>query len=100
MFEHHFPRRVRLEVVKVAVLFGGTSEERDVSIASAAQIIPALRDLGHEVFVADPPQLVIVPSDRLEHGGAVSSLKRNVFAEVGFVVEGLGREQFEWALPT
>jgi len=39
--------------VKVAVLFGGTSEERDVSIASAAQIIPALRDLGHEVFAVD-----------------------------------------------
>jgi hypothetical protein len=32
--------------------------------------------------------------------GAVSSLKRNVFAEVGFVVEGLGHEQFEWALPS
>ena len=39
--------------MKVAVLFGGTSEERDVSIASAAQIIPALRDLGHEVFAVD-----------------------------------------------
>jgi D-alanine-D-alanine ligase len=39
--------------VKVAVLFGGTSEERDVSIASAAQIIPALRALGHEVFAID-----------------------------------------------
>jgi D-alanine-D-alanine ligase len=39
--------------VKVAVLFGGTSEERDVSIASAAQIIPALRGLGHEVFAVD-----------------------------------------------
>jgi len=39
--------------VKIAVLFGGTSEERDVSIASAAQIIPALRSLGHEVFAVD-----------------------------------------------
>ena len=39
--------------MKVAVLFGGTSEERDVSIASAAQIIPALRDLGHKVFAVD-----------------------------------------------
>lgn len=39
--------------MKVAVLFGGTSEERDVSIASAAQIIPALRGLGHEVFAVD-----------------------------------------------
>jgi hypothetical protein len=34
-------------------LFGGTSEERDVSIASAAQIIPVLRDLGHQVFAVD-----------------------------------------------
>ncbi len=34
-------------------MFGGTSEERDVSIASAAQIIPALRGLGHEVFAVD-----------------------------------------------
>jgi D-alanine-D-alanine ligase len=39
--------------VKIAVLFGGTSEERDVSIASAAQIIPGLRQLGHEVFAVD-----------------------------------------------
>jgi D-alanine-D-alanine ligase len=39
--------------MKIAVLFGGTSEERDVSIASAAQIIPALRALGHDVFAVD-----------------------------------------------
>ncbi len=39
--------------MKIAVLFGGTSEERDVSIASAAQVIPALRSLGHEVVAVD-----------------------------------------------
>jgi D-alanine-D-alanine ligase len=39
--------------MKIAVLFGGTSEERDVSIASAAQIVPALRRLGHQVFAVD-----------------------------------------------
>jgi D-alanine-D-alanine ligase len=39
--------------MRIAVLFGGTSEERDVSIASAAQIIPALRTLGHEVHAVD-----------------------------------------------
>jgi D-alanine-D-alanine ligase len=39
--------------LKIAVLFGGTSEERDVSIASAAQIVPALRALGHDVFAVD-----------------------------------------------
>jgi D-alanine-D-alanine ligase len=39
--------------MRIAVLFGGASEERDVSIASAAQIIPALRALGHEVHAVD-----------------------------------------------
>jgi D-alanine-D-alanine ligase len=39
--------------MRIAVLFGGTSEEREVSIASAAQIIPALRTLGHDVFAVD-----------------------------------------------
>ena len=39
--------------MKIAVLFGGTSQERDVSIASAAQIIPALRGIGHDVISVD-----------------------------------------------
>jgi D-alanine-D-alanine ligase len=39
--------------MKIAVLFGGSSEERDVSIASAAQVIPALRGLGHDVVAID-----------------------------------------------
>lgn len=39
--------------MKIAVLFGGTSEERDVSIASAAQVIPVLRKLGHDVVAVD-----------------------------------------------
>src|SRR5215469_12240284 len=39
--------------MKIAVLFGGLSEERDVSIASASQIIPALRSRGHEVLAID-----------------------------------------------
>jgi D-alanine-D-alanine ligase len=39
--------------LRIVVLFGGASEERDVSIASAAQVIPALRALGHEVIAMD-----------------------------------------------
>ena len=39
--------------MRIAVLFGGASEERDVSIASASQVIPALRSLGHEVVAID-----------------------------------------------
>jgi len=49
--------------MKIAVLFGGTSEERDVSIASAAQIIPALRTLGHEVFAVDTATGRLAPTD-------------------------------------
>jgi D-alanine-D-alanine ligase len=49
--------------MKIAVLFGGTSEERDVSIASAAQIIPALRALGHDVFAVDTATGRLPPAD-------------------------------------
>ena len=49
--------------MRIAVLFGGTSEERDVSIASAAQIIPALRGLGHEVFGVDTATGRLPPAD-------------------------------------
>ncbi len=57
--------------MKIAVLFGGTSEERDVSIASAAQIIPALRALGHEVFAVDTAtgRLPAADEQRLLAGG-------------------------------
>jgi D-alanine-D-alanine ligase len=39
--------------MKIAVLLGGTSEERDVSIASGAQVFGALRSGGHEVVAVD-----------------------------------------------
>jgi D-alanine-D-alanine ligase len=39
--------------LKIAVLFGGTSEERDVSIASGAQVVQSLRDSGHTVLPID-----------------------------------------------
>jgi D-alanine-D-alanine ligase len=39
--------------MKVAVLFGGTSEERDVSLASGAEVVKALRSAGHEVVAVD-----------------------------------------------
>jgi D-alanine-D-alanine ligase len=49
--------------MRIAVLFGGTSEERDVSIASAAQIIPALRALGHDVHAIDTATGRLPPAD-------------------------------------
>jgi len=39
--------------MKVAVIFGGTSEERDVSIASGSEVVKALRSAGHEVYAVD-----------------------------------------------
>ena len=39
--------------MKVTVLTGGTSSERDVAIASAVQVIRALRSRGHSVAVVD-----------------------------------------------
>lgn len=39
--------------MKIGVLFGGTSSERDVSVASGAQVVQALRARGHEVIAVD-----------------------------------------------
>jgi D-alanine-D-alanine ligase len=49
--------------VRVTVLTGGTSSERDVAIASAVQIIAALRSRGHEVAVVDTARGFIPESD-------------------------------------
>ncbi|HEX6039315.1 D-alanine--D-alanine ligase [Longimicrobium sp.] len=49
--------------MRVAVLFGGTSAERDVSIASGAQVLNALRQAGHEVVAVDTARGVLAPAD-------------------------------------
>ena len=40
--------------MKVAVLMGGSSSEREISLKSGAQVEAALRRLGHEVISVDP----------------------------------------------
>ena len=40
--------------MKVVVLLGGESEERDVSLASGCQVADALREAGHDVVALDP----------------------------------------------
>ena len=42
--------------LRIAVLLGGGSSERDVSIASAAQVVRALRARGHQVWAVDTLQ--------------------------------------------
>ncbi|MEE3197030.1 MAG: D-alanine--D-alanine ligase [Pseudomonadota bacterium] len=49
--------------MKVAVLFGGTSMERDVSVASGAQVILALRQAGHVVFAVETSQGVLTAEE-------------------------------------
>ncbi len=39
--------------MRVAVLMGGTSDERDVSLSSGAEVADALREAGHEVVAVD-----------------------------------------------
>jgi D-alanine-D-alanine ligase len=59
--------------MRVAVLFGGTSSERDVSIASGAQVFRALREAGHEVRAVDPAVGALGPEEEqhlLESGVA------------------------------
>lgn len=49
--------------MKIAVLFGGTSAERDVSIASGAQVVQALRQAGNEVIAVDTARGVLGADD-------------------------------------
>jgi D-alanine-D-alanine ligase len=51
--------------MRIAVLFGGTSEERDVSVASGAQVVRALAGLGHDVVAVDTARGVL-PADEHE----------------------------------
>jgi D-alanine-D-alanine ligase len=49
--------------MRVTILTGGTSAERDVAIASAVQVLAALRSRGHEVSVVDTARGYIPPAD-------------------------------------
>lgn len=55
--------------MKIAVLFGGTSEERDVSIASGAEAVRALEAAGHDVIAVDTVRGVLSPAERARLGG-------------------------------
>ena len=48
-----------LETLKITVLLGGVSAERDVSLSSGLRIAAALREKGHEVVCLDPAEGVL-----------------------------------------
>ncbi len=47
----------------ITVLMGGTSAERDVSLASGLRIAEALRSRGHEVTALDPARGILDPEE-------------------------------------
>ncbi|REE99028.1 D-alanine--D-alanine ligase family protein [Thermomonospora umbrina] len=49
--------------MRIAVVFGGASSERDVSIASAAQVFTALRGRGHDVLAVDTAKGALGPDE-------------------------------------
>jgi D-alanine-D-alanine ligase len=49
--------------MKIAVLMGGVSEEREVSLASGAQVARALREAGHHVFAVDTSRGVLTSGE-------------------------------------
>jgi len=52
--------------MKIAVLMGGTSSERNVSLASGIRVVLALRERGHQVTALDPARGVISASEERE----------------------------------
>jgi D-alanine-D-alanine ligase len=42
------------EKLHITVMLGGPSAEREVSLSSGAQVVLALRSLGHRVLELDP----------------------------------------------
>lgn len=61
--------------MKIAVLMGGTSAEREVSLASGSGIVKALRERGHDVVTVDTARGYIPPEQEgdLLPGGVKSA---------------------------
>ena len=49
--------------MRIAVLMGGTSDEREVSLSSGAQVARALREAGHDVVAVDTVRGALPPDE-------------------------------------
>jgi D-alanine-D-alanine ligase len=81
--------------MRITVLTGGTSSERDVAMASAVQVIAALRSRGHDVSVVDTARGFIPPADEPRLlSGSVGTAPPSIDAlrdlERGLLLSGLG----------
>ena len=79
----------------ITVLTGGTSSERDVALASAVQVIAALRSRGHDVAVVDTARGFIPEADeasllRGTVGIEPPSIDQLHGLERGLLLSGLG----------
>ena len=81
--------------MRVTVLTGGTSSERDVALASATQVVAALRSRGHAVAVVDTARGYVAESEeKAMIGGTVGaeppSIEHLRGLERGLLMSGLG----------
>ena len=56
--------------MKIAVLMGGVSEEREVSLQSGIQVLDALRSAGHEALAVDTSHGILGPEEERALRGA------------------------------
>jgi len=80
--------------MKSTVLTGGTSSERDVAIATAVQVVRALRSRGHKVAVVDTARGYIPEADEghvlsAKVGKAPPAIAELVALERGLLLSGL-----------
>jgi D-alanine-D-alanine ligase len=88
--------------MRITVLMGGTSSERDVSLASGIRVAGALREKGHEVRAVDPARGPLSADDeKALLGGSVvkqappsqEELRRMAAEALPRLVENLPRRQ-------
>ncbi|HEV8599315.1 MAG TPA: D-alanine--D-alanine ligase [Gemmatimonadales bacterium] len=75
--------------MRITVLTGGTSSERDVAIASAVQVINALRSRGHSVAVVDTARGLIPQAEESRLLSASVGKEPPAFAELVALERGV-----------
>src|SRR5207245_629000 len=71
-------RRVREGTMKVALLMGGRSAEREISLRTGRGIAQALRNLGHQVLAIDAANGRLLPAGDEEHGALPAEQVRDL----------------------
>ena len=74
--------------MKITVLMGGTSSERNVSLASGIRIVQALRGRGHKVIALDPARGVLSAKEEQELSTGKVGTKPPSLEDLTKVAEG------------